>query len=211
MSIIDAEDLEVFMGLTFTSSQSLQAQIIADYASSYIEEETSTEFGFHENYTERQAADADGIYTITSLPVVAVHTIHDYRTDTDLSEGTSWRFDGIDTVYGLYPGQVVDVTYDYGAEDPPESIAGVAYSLASRLMNALIEGNDQGIILRQVGDVIVQFGDLSSFNMMEQKIIDRYDPFSSYTMDLASRRNLRHGGFRSSFPDVSFMPGECWD
>jgi len=205
MAIISVTDLQNYMGITFTDTQTVQAAYIVDYINGFINDETDTSFGLETGVTIRVRTDVDGEYILQNIPVSAVTLIHDVATDTDLTSD-QWIFDGIDTLCGFWPGQVLDVTMDFGVDPVPGSIIGVALSMAKRAMGQLISNTDSGLVLKQVGDVIYQFGDVLSPNKNEQTVLDAYS-VTEFTMKLDSSGTfLKRGRRLPLIPDVSFLP-----
>lgn len=205
MAIISVSDLQTFMGIEFTDIQAAQAAYIVDYINGYINDETDTSFGTETGAVIRVKTDVSGEYIFQNIPVQAVTLVHDVFSDTDLTS-SQWSFDGIDVLCGFYPGQVLDITMDFGVDPVPGSIIGVALGMAKRAMGQLISNTDSGLVLKQVGDVIYQYGDVLSPNKNEQTILDSYS-VTEFTMKLDSSGTfLKRRDPLPLLPDVSFLP-----
>lgn len=211
MPIINLDDLEVWMGVTFSDTQAAQANLMIDYVNQYIEDETGTKFGLEEGVVQRIKADCDGAIQFTNIPVSAINSIHDYFTDTDLSTDV-WYWDGVDCITGFYAGQVVDVDMDFGWPELPGSVKGVALAMAARGVGQLRSNSPSGVTLKQVGDVIYEYGDVMAPSQTEQTILDNY-AVTETTIAVNVHRMLipRVTGNYLAFPDVSYMPNGVID
>ena len=208
MAVITLDDLETWMKTTFDDATAAQAQLMVDYINQLIADECNTVFGPETGSVQRCRADADGRIVFFNIPVADVSVVHDYRTDADLSTDV-WCFDGIDTVSGLYPGQVVDVTMDFGWPTVPASVKGVALAMAGRGVGQLTSNTPAGVTLKQVGDVIVEYGDVMAPTPTESAILAVY-AITEGTIEINVQQNFlpRLGRSYLMFPDVSYMPGD---
>lgn len=211
MPIITLDDLEVWMGITVSDTMAAQANLVIDYVCGYIEDETGTKFGLEEGVVQRIRADSDGAIEFTNIPVAAINSIHDYFSNTTLSPDV-WYFDGVDCITGFYAGQVVDVDLDFGWPEVPKSVKGVALSMAARGVGQLRSNAPSGITLKQVGDVIYEYGDVMAPSQTEQTILNNYS-VTETTISVSVNRMLipRLTGSYLAFPDVSYMPNEVID
>lgn len=205
MALIEVSDLENYKETTFTEGQATQAQIILDYINQYIEDESGVIFEDAEGAVLRIKADCDGEIEFTDIPVSNVSLIHDFRTDTDVP-ANCWEFDGIETICGLYPYQVVDVTVDYTA-NASAAVYGIALGMASRCMDQVITNQRSDLIIKQVGDVLYQFAPALALQPHEKDVLDRYSRTErTWKLDVKHRNRSRHIP-PPFYPDIS---DETW-
>jgi len=169
VALLTVEELEVAVGTSFSDADAARAQYYIDGLSAYIEKKTGTTFSVVEDAVERFRADPYGVVKFTLLPVTAVTTVHDFATDTDLEPG-GWVWDGLSRLTNLCGHQVVDVTYSYGLE-PPADVKWAATEAVKRGINT---ANNSNLVLKQVGDVIHQFGTMLPLTEAEQEIFNSY-------------------------------------
>jgi len=162
MALATVADVEVALGVaagSLTPTKAAQVQYFIDTISAYVLEETGVNFD-QTTDTVRMQADSFGELRMTNYePVIAVNTITDYRTGEALSAaaGTGpqiYYYDGINTVYGLYPRQVVDLNLTYGYASVPASIKGVVVDASRRAY----EAPKANLRERQVADVLEAYG-----------------------------------------------------
>lgn len=206
MPIIDVSDLETYMGVSFSDTQAAQAAYIVNYVNGWINDTCDTSFGTTTGFVMRVKADVDGRYIFHNLPIQQITLVHDVFTDSDFTSD-GWIFDGIDTLWPFYPGQIIDVTLDYGVTPVPDSITGVALAMGKRGMSALLSNTDERLILKQVGDVIYQFGDVLAPNKYEQSILDTYGN-TEYTIRVGTDNTILRNPLYDYpiIPNVSFLP-----
>ena len=168
MALITVEELETAMGTTFSDSELGKAEYLINGLSAYIESMSGIHFGVVTDQVERMRANPYGRIKFVKQPVSAVTLIHDYSTDSDLTD-LNWFFDGIDELRGLYGYQVVDVTYSYGLA-PPADVKFAATEAIKRGMYA----TDTNLKLKQVGDVVEQYQGMLPLTDQELDIFSSY-------------------------------------
>lgn len=156
MALATVADVEVSLGLlpdSLSAASAAQVQQHIDTISGYVLDITGTAFA-SVTETVRMQADGSGELVMTRYePVTAVTTLTDYRTGIEIT-ATQWTyFDGIDTIIGLYPRQVVDVVLTHGFTTVPASIKGVVVSAAKRAFQ-----NPKNLVARAVADVSEEYG-----------------------------------------------------
>lgn len=186
MAIILVADLASFMGRTFTSSESEQASALIDVVEAAIESETGVSFTPVVDDAIRIQADGHGIIELKRKPVTAVTSVK----DMDGLDIDSVEFDGLATLYNLYPNQVVDIVYSHGFSTVPRDIRGVALGAASRVMY-----NPSGLRQETVGAISVTYPGIGgeagtiNFSALERKILSKYgDDAASMRLAVVNRR-----------------------
>ena len=170
MGIITVTQLSDYTGLTFSAQQAKSAQFYIDVVSSYIELETGVSFTKIVGDTIREEADYRGRIELTQEPITDIQSVTDFQTAVALDPQTQYFWNGIDTIKGLYPFQVVDIVMDYGYDPCPMDIVGVCVEACRRgLATGLIPVKQQ-----TVGDVTVIYGDLLTFSKSDLEILGRY-------------------------------------
>ncbi|MET0463746.1 MAG: hypothetical protein ABW007_11355, partial [Chitinophagaceae bacterium] len=110
-------------------------------------------------------------------------------SDDELAEPV---WDGLSTIYGLQPNQVVDIVYSHGYAQVPGDIKAVAYGMSSRIIY-----NPSGLRQETVGSISVTYpgvgGEAGTVNMskLERNVLDKYSA-QAKSMRLAGQR-LRIG------------------
>lgn len=171
MAIITADELAAFMGKTFSASEAAQAQAIIDVVEGAIESETGISFTAVADDEIRIQADGHGIIELRSRPVTAITSV----TDMDGVAIDYVEFDGLSTLYNLYPNQVVDIVYSHGFSTVPKDIKGVALGSASRVMY-----NPSGLRQETVGAISVTYPGIGgeagtiNFSSLERAILAKY-------------------------------------
>jgi hypothetical protein len=186
-NIITVLDLENFMGREFTPEEEVQAAAIIESVTAVIEDEVDASFEFVEDDVMITQADGHGILEFNERPIVDVTSV----TKVDETEVDGWEFDGLSTIYNLWPNQVVIVTYSHGFETVPRAIKTVALGMASRIVY-----NPAGLRQETVGAISVTYpgigGEAGTVNLsaLERKILERYKVAAkSMRLDAARRRN----------------------
>lgn len=180
--IITTDELAAFMGRTFSASEAAQAQVIIDTVEGAIESEAGVSFTPVTDEKVRIQADGHGIIELARKPVTAVTSIY----DVDGNAVDYVDFDGLATLYNLYPNQVVDVTYSHGFATVPKDIKGVALGSSSRVMY-----NPSGLRQETVGAISVTYPGIGgeagtiNFSALERKILAKYGE-SAASMRLAT-------------------------
>lgn len=170
MALLTLEDLEIALGTTFDEDEVANAQYIIDATTSYIENQTGLSFSVKTDITKRFSADYYGRVELIPGPVTDVSAVKDWRTQGS----TSYAYwDGLDTVYNLYPGEVVDVTFSCGYETAPGDLKFAATEITKSVVDNLPEG---ALRSKQVGDIayFFQTAEKTSFNGMGRSVIDSY-------------------------------------
>lgn len=170
MGIVSVSTVGKAMKKTFDDQQSEQVQYYIDVVSSYIETETGCSFVKIVGDVIREEADEAGRISLTQEPIHDIQSVVDFQTTIELLPQTQYFWNGINTIRGLYPFQVVDITLDYGYDPCPMDIQGVVVEAIRR---GLATGN---LPVKQttVGDVTVIYGDLLTFSKSDLEIIGRY-------------------------------------
>lgn len=184
MALITAAELAAFMGRTFTDAEQDQAEAIIDAVSAVIESETGVSFTLVEDDEIRIQADGYGMIELSSKPITAL-TIYDLDDTEELSYG-AW--DGLITVYGLQPNQVVDIIYSHGYSSVPGDIKAVCYGVCSRIVY-----NPSGLRQETVGAISVTYPGIGgeagtiNFSTLESKVLGKYST-KAKSMRLAGER-----------------------
>lgn len=211
MGIITTDELSVAMGRAsdpLSGDEAAQAQYQIDRVTSYIENETGVTFGQITGDVLRKRADGGGEIKLIEWPIHLVTLIHDVKRDLDIPFQGNVRtyFDGIDTIYGLRPGKVYDITMDYGMYPVPNDIKGVAASAVIRELST--EPTDAKQIT--VGDVTEIFGGLLDFPPGDQHTIDNYTSTEdSWRIESPVRPGHRHNIVLNG-PDFCDDDRDCW-
>lgn len=188
MGVITTEDLEAFMGRTFTDAEEAQADAIIEVVTAVIESETGVSFTLVEDEEIRAQADGYGMIELNARPISDV-TVYDIDTTDELAEPV---WDGLATIYGLQPNQVVDIVYSHGYAQVPGDIKAVAYGMSSRIIY-----NPSGLRQETVGAISVTYpgigGEAGTINMsnLEKNVLEKYAR-QNRSMRLAGQR-LRIG------------------
>lgn len=184
MALITAAELAAFMGRTFTDAEQDQAEAIIEAVSAVIESQTGVSFSLVEDEEIRIQADGYGMIELSAKPVIAV-TIYDIDETEELSYGC---WDGLITVYGLQPNQVVDIIYTHGYTSVPGDIKAVCYGVCSRIVY-----NPSGLRQETVGAISVTYPGIGgeagtiNFSTLENKVLDKY-AIKAKSMRLAGQR-----------------------
>jgi hypothetical protein len=184
MALITVEELEAFMGRTFTDDEEAQASALIDSVSAVIESETGVSFSVTQDDEVRMQADGYGIIEFSAKPISSV-TVYDVNGTDPLSYAT---WDGLSAVYGLQPNQVVDIVYSHGYQLVPGDIKAVCYGVCSRIMY-----NPSGLRQETVGAISVTYPGIGgeagtiNFSRLEQKVLDKYRR-SAQSMRMAVQR-----------------------
>lgn len=199
MALLDLNDLEVAMNRTFTGGEADQAQYYIDLISALVEGYTGVSFQPMTG-TLRAKADAYGTINIDYEPVTGVSSVIDYQTQLELN---SWSYDGLDCVFGLFPFQVVDITFTYGAGTAPPEVVAVATEASKRAMMSF-PGAGGPVKQHAVGDVIDVYDTFRSgstlgqyFNAGEMEILDSYKE-TNRTLKLGA--DERNSLYYSNYP-----------
>lgn len=186
MALITVEELEAFMGRTFTDDEETQASALIESVSSVIESETGVAFSVTQDEEVRMQADGYGIIEFSARPISSV-AVYDVNS-VDVLEYATW--DGLGAVYGLQPNQVVDIVYTHGYQLVPGDIKAVCYGVCSRIMY-----NPAGLRQETVGAISVTYPGIGgeagtiNFSRLEQKVLDKYRRnMQSMRMTVARRR-----------------------
>lgn len=184
MALITVEELEAFMGRTFTEAEELQAEALIQTVTDVIESETGVSFSLVEDEEIRAQADGYGMIEFSALPISELVVYPVDETD----EHTCYVWDHLATVYGLQPNEVVDIIYTHGYATIPGDIKAVAYGMTSRIMI-----NPSGLRQETVGAISVTYpgigGEAGTINMskLERNVLDKYSK-NQISMRLAGER-----------------------
>lgn len=171
MALITVEELEAFMGRTFTDDEEAQAEALIESVSAVVESETGVSFSVTQDEEIRTQADGYGIIEFSARPISSV-SVYDIDGTDPLTYAT---WDGLGAVYGLMPNQVVDVVYTHGYQIVPGDIKAVCYGICSRILY-----NPAGLRQETVGAISVTYPGIGgeagtiNFSRLEQKVLDKY-------------------------------------
>lgn len=171
MAMITPAELSAYMGREFTEAEALQATALIDIVEASIESEAGVSFIPVIDDSITIQADGHGIIELNKKPVTNVSHIADVNGEEILS----WEFDGLSTIYNLYPLQVVHLTYSHGFDTVPRDIRGVALGAASRVMY-----NPSGLRQETVGAISVTYPGIGgeagtiNFSTLERRILGNY-------------------------------------
>lgn len=171
MALITTDELAAFMGRTFTETEENQAQMFIDNVSVIIESETGVSFAAVDNEEIRIQADGYGMIELSARPISEI-SVYDIDQTTPLTYGT---WDGLATVYGLQPNQVVDIIYSHGYSVVPGDIKAVCYGVCSRMMY-----NPGGLRQETVGAISVTYPGIGgeagtiNFSTLERRVLAKY-------------------------------------
>lgn len=186
MPLITVEELEAFMGREFSEAEADQAEALVEAITDTVEGITGISFSVVADEEVRMQADGYGIIELNAKPVSAVAV---YPMD-EADEHSSATWDGMQTIYGLYPNEVVDVVYSHGYSSVPGDIKTVAKGVASRIMY-----NPSGLRQETVGAISVTYPGVGgeagtiNFSRLEQKVLAKYTAMvKSWRMDAQRRR-----------------------
>lgn len=184
MGLITVEELAAFMGRTFTESEESQAEAIISAVSFVIEGEAGVSFTPVLDEEVRMQADGYGMIELNAKPVASV-TVYEVDGVDELSYPV---WDGLCTIYGLEPNQVVDIIYSHGYPSVPGDIKAVAYGVCSRILI-----NPGGLRQETVGAISVTYPGIGgeagtiNFSRLEKRILDKYSA-TEKSMRLAGQR-----------------------
>lgn len=187
MALITVEELEAFMGRTFTATEEAQAEVLIQMASDVIESETGVTFSLVEDQEVRMQADGYGIIELNSKPIQEV-TIYIIDSTDEVTYAT---WDGLAAVYGLQPNEVVDIVYTHGYATVPGDIKAVCYGVCSRMMY-----NPSGLRQETVGAISVTYPGIGgeagtlNFSTLEKKVLDKYAATERSMRMAVERRKL---------------------
>lgn len=187
MALITTNDLENYMNKDFSAGETNQAQAIIDSIEAFLLSETGISFSLVEDEEILIQADGHGIIELNAQPIHNVSSVKDVNGE-EISE---WEFDGLTTIYNLFPNEVVQVTYSYGYSTAPNDLKAVAKGAASRVMY-----NPAGLRQETVGAISVTYpgigGEAGSINFsnVEKKVIDKYGRRNQSLRLLATRRRI---------------------
>jgi hypothetical protein len=186
MALITVEELEAFMGREFTEQEESFAEAQIQAISDAIEGITGISFELVIDEEIRAQADGYGIIELNAKPITDV-AVFPVGSD-DECETAVW--DGLQTIYGLYPNEVVDIVYSHGYSTVPSDIKTVAKGSASRVMY-----NPSGLRQETVGAISVTYPGVQgeagtiNFSRLERKILAKYVAMAkSWRMDAQRRR-----------------------
>lgn len=170
MALLTVEDYEVASGSSLSASEGGRCQYYIDYLSDYLETRTGITFAKLVGVTRRVRADEYGEVLFDDYPVTAVTKIHIVKGDYDYDNPDDY-WDGCERLYGFFPRQVLDVTYDCGLDPVGKALVGVAIEAVKRGMAT----TPTGLKSKTVGDVSYEYGDMLSFSEKEDEIICLYE------------------------------------
>lgn len=171
MAMITPAELSAYMGREFTEAEALQATSLIEIVEASIESEAGVSFTPVVDDNIVIQADGHGIIELNKRPVTDVS----YVADVNGNEILSWEFDGLSTIYNLYPLQVVHLTYSHGFDTVPRDIRGVALGASSRVMY-----NPSGLRQETVGAISVTYPGIGgeagtiNFSTLERRILSNY-------------------------------------
>lgn len=196
MALITVEELEAFMGRTFTVAEEAQATAIIEAVSSIVEGETGVSFEAVADEEIRLQADGYGMIELSAKPISAVSV---YKVGENVIEECA-VWDKLATVYGLEPNEVVDIVYSHGYSTVPGDIKAVMYGVCSRIMY-----NPSGLRQETVGAISVTYPGIGgeagtiNFSALEKRVLENYAK-TMKSMRLAGERR-RHDSLPVLFLD----------
>src|SRR5678809_764446 len=147
--------------------------------SDFINEHVDVSFFPVEDETIRVKASYSGLIKLRG-PVTSITNVANFRTGITCYYA-DW--DGLEEIFGLYPEEVVDITYSYGYEEVPADIVNLVVSTILKIMGL----NDTPGDLRshQVGDVRDEYRDNGMNQLMGTygvSIVNKYTD-ETFTID----------------------------
>lgn len=146
-ALIAISDLETALGRTFEDDEEeAKWQRYINSLSDYINSRVDVAFEIITDGVARLQANYEGEIFLKG-PVSKVTSVKDFRTH---QEDPYVDWDGISTLFNLWPDQVVDVTWSYGLAGVPDDIKNV---MITGVLAALDEGSPIDLRSYKVGDV----------------------------------------------------------
>jgi hypothetical protein len=149
---------------------------VSDFICNYVD----VSFEKVEDDVIRRRADYRGRVVLPFAPVHSVTAVVNFRTgDNDFY--ADW--DGINEVFNLAPGQVVDVTYTHGYDTIPRDIRNIAIAGVLGMISA---GDPAELRAYQVGDVREDYRDnffMNLFGDLGLRTLNKYTD-TSYTIEV---------------------------
>ena len=175
MALLTLEELQTDLGRTsrpFSADEEGTAQFLIDRITEYITSRCAgISFEVHTNVTEKMQADYAGIIEIRKYPVIDVTNVVDAKYP---NQAMYWDWDEFDSIFDLFPHQVVLVTYSYGYSTPPDDIKIVARSLAFQGFS-----NPFGIRQQTVGAISETYSPAAALSPQDDAILAKYEPYGS--------------------------------
>lgn len=164
------DDIEAAIGRPpATDAESAKWSYYISSISAFVNNYVDTSFEFKENDALRLQADYYGILQLPGAPITSVASVKTW--DTNLA--TNHYYNGLDSVTGLTPLQVVNVVYTHGYDSVPSDIK---YMVTVAVTGAL--GLKQGGALKEltVGDVTEAYADVTGQIVVQlaQGTLDKY-------------------------------------
>lgn len=174
MSFASTDDLATLLGTSFTDGQLAQAQLALDIATAAIR-----------SYTRQQITTVTGdeiildpenrkLILLPEIPVVDVSEVIVGDDTLTIADDVFWYADG--RLYRTSGGswgtarQSVEVTYDHGYAEVPDSVRGVCLAKASRLL-----ANPESLRQESIGSYSRTYeGGSSGLTEDEEMILDEY-------------------------------------
>lgn len=151
VSLITVEDVEVALGRSAQDgAEEAQWQQKINHISAFIDGYVDVSFTVKTDHVIRAQADYYGVIYLGGDPVSTVSSIA-HVGDTVAAGVPLW--DGLHTIYGLEPLEVVDITYTHGYSSIPEEIKAVCLEGVLAVLGLGEQGTSGPIRQVTVGDV----------------------------------------------------------
>jgi len=165
MSLATVDDLQTFVGATFTAPQQERAQLLLDLATGSIQRFTRQTIEYVEDDVVSLITRPGRELVLPQVPVVDVTSVVVETVDT-LLEDEDWIFDGHRSIWHLrsWGHERVTVTYSHGWVDIPDHVRSVCVQLAGRMWR-----NPSAVAAESVGQYSVTYGDGAVGLTMDEK------------------------------------------
>lgn len=172
VALLDLEDVIIVVGRPPASAEeAAQWQFQINAVSAYINSYVDVSFEYKEDDVVRYEADYYGVIDLGGDPVSTVTSVVDWQSQS----AVSYYWNGLDELYGLYPNQVVDVTYTHGYATIPDD---VKYMATQAVFGALDLGATGSLTSYTVGDVTEAYSNPDKTGVtvvsLERAVLDRY-------------------------------------
>lgn len=151
VSLVTIEDIEVALGRTASNeAEEAKWQQRIDQISAFIDGYVDCSLEELADDAIRAQADYYGVIELGGDPISTVTSVNHFGDST--AYGIPY-WDGMNTIYGLAPMEVVDIIYSHGYESVPEEIKGVALDAVLAVLGIAEQGSSGPIRQFTVGDV----------------------------------------------------------
>lgn len=151
VSLITVEDIEVALGRSAANgAEEAQWQQKIDHISAFIDGYVDVSFEVKTDHVIRAQADYYGVIDLGGDPVSTVSSVVHVG---DYTAASVPLWDGLHTIYGCEPLEVVEITYTHGYASVPEEIKGVCLDGVLAVLGLGEQGTSGPIRQVTVGDV----------------------------------------------------------